>query len=109
MSEWVTTAVIVVGVAIVVGAFLVFTWRSDRRLDEQIDQLETDVALACAISEAKDRALEALEGMVTAHLGTDDGDIEHWNLAVNMYACDVLALYLPTRWRATERGLERVT
>lgn len=59
------------------------------------------------IADAFERVMDALEGLVTSHLGNDDGSIEHWGMAVNMDACDVLVLYRPDRWRATEGGIER--
>lgn len=71
------------------------------------DVLETAQAALCQLESDKDHALDALEGMVTAHLGNDEGSVDHWNMMANVYACDVLVRYRPERWRATDGGIER--
>lgn len=81
-----------------------WAWR-----DEYDDALETAQAAACQLLADRDNVLEALENMVTFHLGTDDGTVDHGNLTANMYACDMLVRYRPDRWRETPGGIERNT
>lgn len=76
--------------------------------DAEADVLETAQAALCQMQADKDNLIEALDDMVTYHLGVDEGTVEHWGVTTNMYACDLLARYRPERWRATPGGIERI-
>lgn len=99
-------------VALVV-AWHCYVWRRELSgrtswTDDMYDRIETQQGALCQLQADKDNLLDALEDMVTYHLGNDEGvGVEHWDLTVNRYACDLLVRYRPQRWRATAVGIER--